>query len=423
MKNINIKNGVDIHIVNAEKFKTNLLSVYFTIPYKRDTVTYAALLPSVLTRGSVDFPTLKDMSRHLDDLYSASLSYGVREKGELEVMYFTAEYISDNFINENLTDKIADFLKSLILNPLVKDNAFNEAFVKSEKNNLENSIKGLINDKKEYAETKCREAMFGKNGCGMPEVGYEEDLKDITPQNLYDFYLNVINNSKIDIFISGTVNSDAENTVKSRLANAFVEREVSYKSSGIAEYKTRDMQNVIENADVVQSKLCIGLICGTEPVSDDFYALVLANCIFGASPFSKLFNNVREKLSLAYYAFSRLTRIKSYMLISAGIQTENYQKAYDEIMVQYNKMIVGDIEDFEIEAAKNYLANAYHSLTDSLSGMEDYLLSQIILGTDETIDEFLNKLMAVKKDEIIKVMKKIKFDTVYFLKGKTLKEA
>ena len=418
-----LRDGVDLHIISAPKFKTNLLSVYFNIPLKRETVTYAALLPSVLKRGSVDYPTMKDMSRRLDDLYSASVSAGVRMKGDGEVIYFTAEYISDRFIGENLTSKIAEFLHSFIFSPLTEDGGFNKEYTKSEKINLRNAISGLVNDKKAYAEFKCREAMFGKDGYGMFEAGYAEDLDEITPQSLYKFYCDVLKNAKIDIFISGTLDEASISETERILGSAFEPREANYIGTLIASSDDVSLKNATEDADVVQSKLCMGMRCGTEPVGDEFYAITLASCIFGGSPFSKLFANVREKLSLAYYAVARYSRFKSVMMISSGIQTENFKAAYDEIMLQFKKMQDGEIDDFEIESAKKYLANAYNSLSDSLYGMEDYYLSQCIMGSTQSIEELLDGVLSVDKKRVCEVMKKVKPDTVYFLKGKSAGEA
>lgn len=417
-----IKNGVNLHIIEAPKFKTNLMSVYISIPLSRDTITKAALLPSVLKRGCEKYPTMKDMSRRLDDLYSASVRAGVRTKGDGEVLFFSAEYISDKYISENLTAPVAEFLKDYIFSPLTENDSFMPDYVESEKANLKNAILGVVNDKKEYAELRCREAMFGKDGYGMSELGYIEDLDEITPQNLYSFYLDILTNYKIDIFISGSVDKKTVTDVENILAPMFLPRTANYIKTDIAEIKSGDVQRVTEEADVVQSKLCIGLRCGVNPLSDEYYALVLANCIFGGSPFSKLFNNVREKLSLAYYAVAKTSMFKSVMMISSGIQTENFNAAYDEIMVQLAKMRNGEIDEFEIEAAKKYITNGYNSINDSLRGMEDYYLSQIIMGKMQTIDELLNKLCDVDSEQIAQVMKRVTPDTIYFLKGKLKEE-
>ena len=161
-----------------------------------------------------------------------------------------------------------------------------------------------------------------------------------------------------------------------------------------------------------------GLRCGIVPTSAEYYALMLGSCIFGGSPFSKLFNNVREKLSLAYYAVARTERFKSVMMISSGIETKNYQAAYDEIMVQFEKMRKGEFDEAEIEAAKKYLTTGLCSIKDSLRSMEDYYMSQAIMGEDQSVDALLAEILKVEKQQIVHVMQKVTFDTVFFLKGK-----
>ncbi len=412
-----IKNGVDFRLINAEKFKTNTISVFFNIPLKKETVTKAALLPSVMKRGTTRHKTMLEISKYLDELYSATLRAGIRSKGDGEVLYFTVEYIRDEFIGESLTEKIIELLREFIFMPLVNDGSFNEDYLKGEKINLKNAIEGLINDKREYVEVKCREAMFGDDGYGMFEAGCVEDLKEINGRNLYEFYKHIVSETKVDIIASGMFGDEALKQIKDRLAGEFIERDVEYVQTEIAYPTGKEINKVVEEIPVVQSKLCIGLRCGTPPTSKEYYALMLGGCIFGGSPFSKLFNNVREKLSLAYYAVARTERFKSTMFISCGIETEKYQAAYDEIMVQFNKMKNGEIEDSEIENSKLYMCSQFTSMKDGLRTMEDYYLSQAIMNNDGGIDELIERTKKVTKDEIIRAFGKIEIDTIYFLKG------
>lgn len=412
-----IKNGVDFRLIKAEKFKTNMISVFFNIPLSRNTVTKAALLPSVLKRGTEKHPTMTELSKYLDELYSATIRSGIRSKGDGEVIYFSIEYIRDEFIGENLTQKILELLKEFIFCPLTDDNGFMEEYLIQEKENLKNAINGLINDKKEYVEVKCREAMFGGEGYGMFEAGFSDDLPDITTQNLYDFYKDVIHNAKVDIFANGDFSNDTVSLIQTELADMFEQRDAGYVDTNIAIPCGKKINNIVEEIAVVQSKLCIGLRCGIDPTSRDYYALMLGNCIFGGSPFSKLFNNVREKLSLAYYAVARTERFKSTMFISCGIETEKYNAAYDEIMVQFLKMKSGEIDESEIENSKLYLTNGFNSMKDGLRTMEDYYLSQAIMKSNSEIDDLIKITNSITKDEIIKTFKDVEIDTVYFLKG------
>ena len=417
MQTKEICQGVNLRVLKDTKFKTNTLSLYFHIPLQRETVTYAALLPSVLKRGSEKYPRLSDMARRLADLYSASCSAGVRMKGDGEVLYFTMEYIADRYIGENLTGQVLEFLQEFIFAPRVQDGGFLPEYVESEKDNLRQAILGLINDKKAYADAKCREAMFGTDGYGMFEAGYVEDLDHITPQNLYAFYQNVLKDARVDIFMGGSVTEDAISQVETAFGKKLEVRQGQYIKTQPAKAQRKEPQVIMEEMQASQSKLSMGLCCGVEPTSQEYYALMLGSCIFGGSPFSKLFNNVREKLSLAYYAGARTDRMKSVMMISSGIETRNYQAAYDEIMLQLKKMKDGEIADSEILAAKKYLETGLHSMEDSLRAMEDYYVSQAILGQEQSIAELLGCLQKVTLDEIVSVMQKVELDTVYFLKG------
>ncbi len=422
MQTKKICDGVDLRMLDNRKFKTNTLSIFFHIPLKRETVTTAALLPAVLKRGTKKYPEFKILTRHLADLYSASCGGGIRMKGDGEVLYFSMEYIADRYIGENLTAKAAEFLRELVFSPLIEKDGFLPEYVESEKTNLRNAILGLINDKREYTDVKCREAMFGKDGYGMFEAGYVEDLDAITPQSLYAFYQEILANAKVDIFMGGTVEENNVQAVCEILSPNLLPRSGGYKKTAPAADAERELQTITEEINVAQSKLAIGLRCGVDATSEEYYALMLGSCIFGGSPFSKLFNNVREKLSLAYYAGCRTDRLKSVMMISSGIETKNFQKAYDEIMVQFKKMQDGEITQEELAAAKKYLANGLTAMNDSMRTMEDYYLSQCILGQNQSPEALIDCLNKIEVLQIQAVMQKIQPDTVYFLKGNALEE-
>lgn len=411
-----IADGVNIRLVPARQFKTNRITVFFNVPVKREWVTKISLLRQVMKRGSGKYPTLTSLATELEEMYGASLSGGIRKKGDGELFYFTVEYIADRFVGENLTKRATELLNDVVFNPLIENGGFSEEYLKQEKNNLKNYIEGIINDKREYAQLRCVSEMFENEPYGIFEYGYVEDFDDITPQNLYEFYKKIISEAKIEIFVSGTFDDE---TIIKELKSGFEipPRDCEDVVTNIASRRD-EVKRITERMDVTQSKLCIGLTCDVDYRSNDYYALVVYNTVFGGSPFSKLFNNVREKLSLAYFVFSRVDKMKGFMLISSGIENDKFNSAYDEIMVQMNNMLTGEITEDEIIAAKKALANSFNSMRDSLAGMEDFYMSQIICKTDDTLDGIIEKINAVTKDEIVAVGKKIKENTIYFLTGK-----
>lgn len=411
-------NGVDFRIINAPKFKTNMISLFFNIPLDRETVTMASLLPAVLKRGTSKRPTFREQARYLENAYYSSATAGMRGKGDGAVMFFTVEYIRDKYIGENLSGKMCEFLLELTFDPYLDNGAFCPDYLSQEKENLKSRIEGMINDKKEYADFKCCEEMFGQKGYGLCPLGYLGELEKITPKKLYEFYLSVINNAKADVFISGEFSDSAVEDVKKSIGEKLSPRDAGYVKTDIAVSRSGEPKEVVEEIEAAQSKLSMGFTCATEPDSKEYPALMLASCMYGGSPFSKLFNNVREKLGLAYYAGAHTDRLKSVMMVSSGIETKNYTAARDEILIQLDNMKSGKFEDDEILAAKKYLTTGLNSMKDGIRTMEDYYLSQAIMGSNCEIDCLLEDILKVTREDIVAAVNKVELDTTFFLKGK-----
>ncbi len=418
IKSFELAKGVNLRVFNTDKFKTNLISVYIRLPLCRETVTKAALLPRVLKRGTEKYPTMTLLSKKLQELYGATLSNGISKRGDVEMLKFSIGFVSDSFINGSIISDVVDVMREFVLCPKLEDGHFDVEYVKQEKENAKNFILGLVNDKKEYARVRCNEIMFEDDPYGIFEYGYVEDLEKINAENLYLFYRDLLESCEIDIFAGGSFDIEE---MKMELMAAFGElkernsKRVETKLAAIE--KDIKVKNIVEEMPVTQSKLCMGFNCGIAPNSEEYYSFMLFSCIYGGSPFSKLFNNVREKLSLAYYVFSAVDMHKGYLKISSGIEAEKYDAAYDEIMLQLNKMKNGEFSDDEIASAKKYIDTAMGSTKDSLSAIEDFYINRVILESDESVDEFMDKINEVSREEIVRVANKIQLDTIYLLKG------
>ena len=219
-------------------------------------------------------------------------------------------------------------------------------------------------------------------------------------------------------FASGSFESEAMQRDIKKAFGCLGERTLKAHKTSLAKIEENiKVKNTTEEMSVAQSKLFMGFNCGIEPLSEEYSSFLLFSCIYGGSPFSKLFNNVREKLSLAYYVFSAIDMHKGYMKISSGIESGKFDAAYSEIMAQLDKMCNGEFSDDEIESAKKYIETGMGSTKDSLNATEDFYMNRIIVGIDESIDDALEKVKKVKRDDIIKVAKRLQLDTVYLLKG------
>jgi predicted Zn-dependent peptidase len=411
-----LADGVYLTYLPARKFKTSLLSAQFVTPITKETAAAYALLPAVLRRGTVTYPDMGAMATHLDQLYGARIDYTIRKKGENQCIGFVASLIDDSYAlgGEKLLEPVAALLGELICDPVTKHGRFVPSYFESEKTNLIDAIRSLINDKKDYADSRLLREMCAGEAYGIPRLGDKADVEKLQPKKLNARYKELISTARLELFYSG---SASQKRVEQALLSAFstlprdVVREIAVPQEHIAR---TEVLRIEDEMDVTQGKLGMGFSCG----SDDNTALLLGNTLFGGSSNSKLFLNVREKLSLCYYASSLYHRQKGLITVSSGIEFENFQKAYDEIMAQLDAVRKGDLEDWELDGAKSTLLNAYASMGDSQGKLENFYLGQAATGQSETPEELAKQVQDVTPERIFSAMDTVQLDTVYFLRGK-----
>ena len=289
--------------------------------------------------------------------------------------------------------------------------------MRQEKINLKNDIDALINDKRSYSVWRLIELMCKDEPYGVHELGAKDDVDAITPESLYAHYQKVIAEGPIGVFVAGDVDIEK---VKCFTEERFAA--VSPSKTAVPMTKLHKPcgapREVTEAFDVTQAKLCLGYFTGIAPTDSDYPALMVYNGILGSGAHSKLFNHVREKRSLAYYAASRLERYKGLMLISSGIEIANKQKAMDEIAVQMEEMRNGNISDYEYDATMKSIINALRSLGDDIGYLEDYYLGQTVSGTSLSLEEYISQIKSVTVSDVVRVANRIQPELVYFLTGR-----
>ncbi len=415
-----LADGVYLTYLSARKFKTSLLSAQFVTPLTEETASACALLPAVLRRGTVTYPDMGAMAARLDRLYGARIDYTVRKKGENQCVGFVASMIDDSLVpgGERLLEPVAELLGELICDPATERGRFVSAYFESEKTNLIDTIRSIINDKRDYADSRLLEVMCAGEAYGVPRLGSEESAQQLQPHKLYTLYEKLIATAQLELIYCG---SAERRRVEEALLEAFstLPRETLAQQYLVHPHAKRDEVLRVEEAlDVTQGKLGMGFACG----SDDTAALLMANTLFGGSSNSKLFLNVREKLSLCYYASSLYHRQKSIITVSSGIEFRDYQAAYDEIMAQLNAVRRGELEDWELDGARSTLLNAYASMGDSQGKLENFYLGQAATGQDETPEQLAQQVRTVTPQRIFDAMDTVQLDTVYFLRGKETAE-
>lgn len=414
-----IKKGIKIHTIHTNKFKTNLIAIMLTIKLDKENVTKNALIPAVLRRGTKELQTQEEINKRLEEMYGASLDCGLDKIGDNQVLKFYIESINDEFLpqeNEEMLKKSLENIIELVFNPYTEGDSFSKEYVEQEKENIKQIIEGKKDNKARYAIDRCIEEMYKDEPYGLYKYGYVEDLKKIDEKNLYTYYKELINQCKIDIYVSGIIDNQLEKMItENKNIEKLKERETKYNVPEIIPKKSEDENIVQESMEVTQGKLILGLDLDIDATLR--YDAMIYNSLLGGSANSKLFQNVREKASLAYTASSGYYRYKNNIFINCGIEIENYQKALDIIKQQIEEMKNGNFTNEELENAKKGIVAAIKSIEDEQDTEITYFFGQEMSGNEVTIEEYIEKVNNVTREKVIDIANKVSINTIYFLKN------
>lgn len=417
-KVIEIKKGIKLHIIKTDKFKTNLLSIFLTTPLDKENITKNALIPAVLRRGSINMPTQEAISKELEEMYGASFNCGVEKTGDNQIIKFYLETISDEFLpqKEDLLKKSIAKIIEIAFNPLTENEVFKEEYVNSEKENLKQIIDGKKDNKAQYAMDRCVEIMYKDKPYGLYKYGSIEQLEEINAENLYEQYKNLVSNCKIDIFVSGNIDENIKEEFEKNL-KSLEEREPKYHVNNAESEKKDNISepnSVSESMDITQGKLVIGLDI-TETRDNLRYIASVYNSILGGNPMSKMFQNVREKESLAYTAGSTYLKAKNNIFIRCGIEIENYEKAVDVIKKQVTDMENGEFSEDDIKNAKTNILATIKFIPDEQDTEITYYFGQELSNLNISFEEYEQRINKVTKEDIVNFAKTVKINTIYFL--------
>ena len=416
-KKYEIKEGITFHQIETNKFKTDLFATFLTVPLKRETVTKNALLAAVLRRGTKELPSQELISKELEEMYGASFDCGIEKSGDYHTFKFYLETINNSYLpeNENLSKKGLELLLSIVFNPYTENGAFKGEYLQGEKENLKQIIEGKIDNKALYALDRCIEEMYKDKPYGLYKYGYIEDIEKISAKELYEYYLEVIKECKIDIFASGENIEELQKTIKE---NKYLQKLEQRKPQTVKEepkQEVKEQKMVKESMDVTQGKLIMGLDVLAK-IKNVSYITMVYNTILGVGANSKLFQNVREKASLAYTCGSNFVKRKQIILIRAGIEIENYEKAVNIINEQLEDIKKGDFTEEDFESAKNLIYATINNIEEEQDTEISYYFGQELSGNNVTIEEYKDRIKNVTKEEVIEVAQNIKPNIIYFLK-------
>lgn len=414
-----INENITLSYIPMGKLKTTTIGLYIRCPLEKKTAAYNALLASILKRGSAQYPTRELLTKRLDELYGSTLAVGVSKKGEEHVISLEAECISDKYTlcGEKLLSDLASVLFGVAFSPAVSENKFNDDFFQQEKKNLINRIRAAINDKRTYANERLCQITSEGTPYAVSRLGDEETVAGIENAELYSYYKEMIISSDIDVYVSGETDINALAEALTKLVSGMKCKKTRLPECKILEHSD-NVKTVTEKMDVTQGKLAMSFTTGIKQDENARWGLIVANSIFGGGAHSKLFNNVREKLSLAYYAGSQLHKFKGFIAVNAGVEFANFQKAYDEILVQLDELKNGNFTDAEFTAAKMSLINSLNSYYDDQLYMQSFYLGEKVAGTNYDIDYYIKKIEEVSAEDVVNAAKDIRLNSVFYLTGR-----
>lgn len=422
-----MKKGIKLHKINTNKFKTNLVAMFLSIPLTRKNVTKNALLSSVLRRGCQKYKTQEDISKKLEEMYGAGFNCGLDKLGKNHVLKFYIESINDEFLpqdGENMLKQSIKILSEIVFNPLTENDGFNEEYINQEKENVKQIIEGKKDNKARYALFRCVEEMYKDKPEGLYKYGYVEDLENINSQNLYEYYKELIDTCKIDIFVSGKLeNVNLEYLIEQdKNLSELKEREPQYSVNKPEEKKSiQEEKNIEEKLDVTQGKIVIGydVEASKEEIENKKFRYIgmLYNAILGGTATSKLFQNVREKASLAYTTSSSFSYYTGNIFVNAGIEIDNFEKAINIIKEQIDSMKQGDFSEEDIENSKKTIVSNIAGISDEQDTEIIYFLGQELCKSSVSLEEYAEFVQSVNKNEIEDFAQKVKLNTIYFLRN------
>lgn len=411
-----------LHVLQTNRFKTFSLALYAGVPLSEATVTRFALLPFVLRRGTERFPETVAFREHLDAMYGAGFTFDLFKRGDHQIVQFRLEVINDRFVSApaSLLKEALTFLGEAVTAPVLEDGRFRTRYVEAEKQTLAKKIDEIVNDKIRYAAERCLEEMCRDEPYRLLPLGRKDDLEGLDAAELYAAYRRWLEEAVFDLYVVGDTTLE---DVAALVPEAFRLPAGAGGSPGqyappLLKPAPPEPRTVIERLDVTQGKLNMGLRTPITYRDPRYPALLVYNGLLGGFPHAKLFVNVREKASLAYYASSRLDGHKGLLTIQTGIEIANYDRAVAIIREQLEAMRRGDFTPDDLAKTKEMLSNQLRALQDAAFERIWFDFNSAVSGRERTVDDLLAEIASVTPEQVVDAAETVGLDTIYFLRDR-----
>lgn len=414
-----ISRGVNLSVLSDPKFKHNRISVNLIVPLDAQTVSRYAILPFLLRKGSKSCNDFTQLNRRLDAMYGASLAADVGKSGGNQIITLGVKTLDDRFTleGEDLVRQAAVLLRELLTEPLIEDGAFDRKEFFLERQNMIDTIESLINDKRSYALAQCRMLMGRGDPAALFKYGTVAQAQELTPAIAAQSYQRLLDTAAIEIMFVGSGDPSAASEVMKKAFAGMTRNPQPFTDANICTAGEETLKKT-EYLDVAQSKMVLGFRCSERGDAAQQAAMRLMTALYGGTPSSKLFLNVREKLSLCYYCAARYDRSAAILLVDCGVEKQNIESAKKEILVQLDEIRNGNFEDETLENTRLQMKNSLRAVSDYPGTLEEWYLSRILSDEIASPEEEMRAVDAVTRAQVIEAAKQVRLDAVYLLTSK-----
>lgn len=416
MKIENPQKDLHVKVLPTTKFKTTTITLKFMAPLDSDTMTARSILSKILVRATKQWPSDKDFNRHLSHLYGAYVNSFVSKFKDKHVITISLELVNERYLKDQtpLFEKGLEMLKEMTYNPLISDNQFDETFVAQEKSLLSKKLNAMIDNKSQISFLNLLKYMLGEQPYRHLATGQVEYIADITPENLYHTYQSMLQNDYCAVYVVGNVD---EQQVKSQIQTYFNINPFSFELSqpNPIGQDHNTPQVIIETDDVDQAKLNMGFTLPAKYGDSEYFAMIVFNVMFGGDPSSVLFNEVREKQSLAYSIHSQIDAKNGFLFVLSGVSTDKYEIAKETIVSEFEKFQQGDFEEEKLALAKKVILSQRQESYDRAKSIIEIMNNNLLLDEPMSEENYISGIQNVNKSDIQQLAQQTTLDTIYIL--------
>ena len=403
--------------LTTTQFKTSVISAGYALPLERENAAIA-ILPYLFRRGTKNYPEMNALSAYLDELYGAQIDPFVRRIGDRLVVGFVAEALDESVLPNSacVTENMIRLVGEILHEPALRNGVFDPETLEQEKTNLLNRIRSLKDDTRSYAQRRAKELLHANDRFGFSEYGTEEGVKSLTEQQVQEAFSHLLNAGELELFYCGTLSGE---DVAELFHNAMPLPNGEWKMAPATPYYNKESHadTIVEEMNVTQGKMTLCLTSPYTGISPEYPALLLFTEILGGYTGSRLFCNVREKMSLCYYASAGLAFATGEVLIASGIENSKFEVARDAVLEQLRDLCEGGLTEEELDQARRTKINALRSMQDVSRSMESYWQTRMMCGLNESVDALIERLDALTLAEVVAAGRTLRVALIYFLKG------